>query len=264
MAEEGTNEELELDPSLIAEEGTPQEEPKQETKAEEQEDEIPEKYRGKTAMEIIRMHQDAERLIGRQGNEVGELRRIVDDIVAKTSNAEPSKAPEPEPDFFEDPEGATSRTAKKIYESDPELQEVKQTVKQMKQREAAQELLRRHPDAAELSNDPNFGAWVQKSNLRTKLFMQAHENFDHEAASELFDMYKESKAFNQQTERAATEERAKQVKRAATGSGKASGETRGKPILSREAIVNLRVTDPEKYQRLLPTLRQAYQEGRVK
>jgi type I site-specific restriction endonuclease len=263
MAEESTNEELELDPSLIVEEQETPEKPEP-AKEETEEDDVPEKYRGKTAREIIQMHQDAERLIGRQGNEVGELRRIVDDIVASTKNAEPSKAPEPEPDFFEDPVGASARAAKKVYEEDTELQEVKSTVKEMKQRQAAQELLRRHPDAATLSNDPKFAEWVQKSSLRTNLFVQAHNNFDYEAASELFDLYKETKAYNKETERAATEKRAQDVKKASTGSAKASGETRGKPTLSREAIVNLRVQDPEKYQRLLPQLRQAYQEGRVK
>ncbi len=40
---------------------------------------LPDKYKGKSAKEIAQMHMEAERLIGRQGSEVGELRRIVDD-----------------------------------------------------------------------------------------------------------------------------------------------------------------------------------------
>jgi len=42
---------------------------------------VPEKYKGKSANDIARMHQEAEKLIGRQGAEVGELRRIVDDFI---------------------------------------------------------------------------------------------------------------------------------------------------------------------------------------
>lgn len=266
MAEEGTNEEIQLDESLFASEPETAEAPEQEEAHDEHiPDDIPEKYRGKSAREIIQMHQDAERLIGRQGNEVGELRKIVDEIVASTKEAQTSKAPEdPEPDFFEDPAGASARAARKVYDEDPELQEVKSTVKELKQRTAAEELLRRHPDAVQLSNDPKFGEWVGKSNLRRDLFMRAHQNFDHEAAAELFDLYKDSKAFNKELAQAATEERSSEVRKASTGSGKASAEVRRKPALSREAIVNLRVNNPEEYQRILPKLKEAYREGRVK
>lgn len=268
MQEEGTNEELELDESLFAETeetAEQQEAPNvQEQKVENVADDVPEKYRGKSAMEIIRMHQDAERLIGKQGNEVGELRRIVNDIVAKTEKAQPSEAPQPEPDFFEDPVGASARAAKKVYESDTELQEMKKSVKEMQQEAAAAALLRRHPDAVQISNDPKFGEWVSKSDIRRNLFMQAHQNFDHKAASELFDLYKDSKVYEKEVSQAATQERQKAVKQAATGSGKASAESRRAPVLSSDAIIEMRIKDPAKYERLLPVLKKAYAEGRVK
>ena len=46
------------------------EEPTQETP---QEDDIPDKYKGKSTAEIVRMHQEAEKLLGKQSGEVGEL-----------------------------------------------------------------------------------------------------------------------------------------------------------------------------------------------
>src|SRR5690348_12493270 len=42
------------------------------------EDDIPEEYRGKSIKEIARMHQEAQSLIGRQGTELGELRKRAD------------------------------------------------------------------------------------------------------------------------------------------------------------------------------------------
>ena len=42
-------------------------------KQENVEEELPEKYKGKSAKEIAEMHQQAEKLIGKQGSEVGEL-----------------------------------------------------------------------------------------------------------------------------------------------------------------------------------------------
>ena len=53
----------------------------QEPEPQDTEDDIPEKYKGKSVKDIVRMHQEAERAIGKQGSEVGELRRIVDDFV---------------------------------------------------------------------------------------------------------------------------------------------------------------------------------------
>jgi hypothetical protein len=38
---------------------------------------LPEKYQGKSAAELARMHQEAEKLLGRQSSEVGELRKLL-------------------------------------------------------------------------------------------------------------------------------------------------------------------------------------------
>ena len=43
--------------------------------------EIPEKYKGKNLEDIVRMHQEAEKLIGRQAQEVGEVRRLADELL---------------------------------------------------------------------------------------------------------------------------------------------------------------------------------------
>ena len=67
---------------------------------EETEDEIPDKYRGKSVAEIVRMHQEAEKLLGRQSSEVGELRKVVDSYIQTQLSNE---APETEEiDFFDD------------------------------------------------------------------------------------------------------------------------------------------------------------------
>ena len=49
--------------SQITEEPVEQETP--------QEDDIPDKYKGKSTAEIVRMHQEAEKLLGKQSGEVG-------------------------------------------------------------------------------------------------------------------------------------------------------------------------------------------------
>ena len=48
----------------------------------EPEDDIPDKYRNKDPKDIIAMHQNAEKLLGKQSQEVGELRKVVDDFIS--------------------------------------------------------------------------------------------------------------------------------------------------------------------------------------
>ena len=60
-----------------------------------EEDLIPEKYRGKTAEELVRMHQESEKLLGRQSSEVGELRSVVDTYIqTQLASTAPNKEEE--------------------------------------------------------------------------------------------------------------------------------------------------------------------------
>jgi len=47
----------------------------------EQKAELPEKYRDKSLDEIVKMHQEAEKLIGKQAQEVGEVRKLADELI---------------------------------------------------------------------------------------------------------------------------------------------------------------------------------------
>ena len=58
------------------------------------EPELPEKYKGKSLEEIIRMHQEAEKLIGRQAQEVGETRKLVDQLIQQQINVPKGVEPE--------------------------------------------------------------------------------------------------------------------------------------------------------------------------
>ena len=82
------NEQEEQEVSQIAEEPEVQETP--------QEDDIPEKYQGKSTAEIVRMHQEAEKLLGRQSSEVGELRSVVDNYIQTQLDTTQQATQEPE------------------------------------------------------------------------------------------------------------------------------------------------------------------------
>ena len=73
-----------------------------------QEPNLPDKYQGKSLEEVVQMHQEAEKLLGRQSSEVGELRKVVDDYIStQTQPIAPQQQhvePEDDIDYFTDPQ----------------------------------------------------------------------------------------------------------------------------------------------------------------
>lgn len=234
------------------EEATPEEQPHEE------EDDIPEKYKGKSVKDIIRMHQEAEKAMGKQGSEVGELRRIVDDFVkAQTVNTPPDV--EEEVDFFADPDKAIANAIAKH----PKIKEAETMSQQMRIATARANLHEAHPDVNDIVTDEAFREWVGKSKVRQELFSRA-DNFDFDAADELLTTWKERKQVIQQSQEIEKVERKQAVKAASTGSAKGTGESASKKVYRRADIINLMRTNPDRYEQLAPEIMQAYQEGRVK
>jgi hypothetical protein len=239
------------------EQATPEEEPE----PEETEDDIPEKYKGKSVRDIVRMHQEAERAIGKQGSEVGELRRIVDDFVkAQTVTQQQAPVVEEEVDFFTDPDKAIARA----IEKHPKVQQAEQLSAQMKKAEALANLKQAHPDFTEVVNDGSFAEWVNKSKVRQELFSRADRSYDFDAANELLTTWKERKQVVQQSQAVEKVQRKQAVKSASTGATKGSGETASKKTYRRADIIELMRTNPDRYEQLAPEIMQAYAEGRVK
>ena len=245
--------------SIEDEEGqdNPTEEPEQDD-----EDDIPEKYKNKSVKDIVRMHQEAERAIGKQGSEVGELRRIVDDFVKAQTVTKQQQAPEVEEevDFFTDPDKAIARA----IEKHPKVREAEQLSAQMKKAEALANLKSAHPDFTEVVNNGSFAEWVSKSKVRQELFSRADRNYDFDAANELISTWKERKQVVDQSVAVEKVQRKQAVKSASTGSTKGSGETASKKTYRRADIIELMRTNPDRYQQLSDEIMQAYSEGRVK
>jgi hypothetical protein len=228
------------------------------------EQEIPDKYKGKSVKDIVRMHQEAEKALGRQGSEVGELRRIVDDFVKSQSikQLQQQQAPEPidEVDFFADPQKAIERA----IERHPKVREAEVVARSMKQAEAVAKLKSEHPDFMEVVTDPSFQEWVGKSRVRQELLVRADQAFDVDAASELLGSFKERKQMVQQTMQTEKVARQQALKQGSTGAVKGSGESASKKIYRRQDIIDLMQRDPDRYQALQPEIMRAYAEKRVR
>jgi hypothetical protein len=225
--------------------------------------EIPDKYRGKSAEDLVRMHQEAEKLLGRQSSEVGELRQVVDSYIqTQLSNQQAPQQQETvdEVDFFSDPEEAVKRA----IDNHPKIREAENISKQYQKTTALSQLQKDHPDMQNILTDDKFAEWIKGSKIRTQLYVQADKQYDYEAAHELFTLWKERKQVVQQTANAEKQGRKQAVKNASTGSASGSSETKTRKIYRRADIIKLMRTDPERYQSLSDEIMKAYQEGRVR
>ena len=227
-----------------------------------QEEEIPEKYQGKSTAEIVRMHQEAEKLLGRQSSEVGELRSVVDNYIQTQldTNTPATQEPEEEIDFFSDPDKAVE----KAIANHPSIKAAEAQTQQYKQQTAQSHLQQRHPDMQEILQDGKFVEWIKGSKIRTQLFAQADTQYDYEAADELFTLWKERQQVVGQTVANEKASRKTAVKNASAGNAKGSGEAASRKVYRRSDIIKLMQTDPERYLSLSDEIMQAYQEGRVR
>jgi hypothetical protein len=228
-----------------------------------EESSLPDKYQGKSLEEVVQMHQEAEKLLGRQSSEVGELRKVVDDYISTQTPAAPQQQhvePEDDIDYFTDPQAAVNRA----IENHPKIREAEQYTEQYKKQSSLATLQAKHPDMQTILGDPKFAEWIKASKIRTQLFVAADQQYDADSADELFTLWKERKVVAQQTAQVEKQARKQTLKAANTGNARGTGEGSRKKVYRRSDIIKLMKTDPERYQALSDEILTAYAEGRVK
>ena len=225
--------------------------------------EVPEKYKGKTAEDIIKMHQEAEKLIGKQAQEVGEVRKLADELLkqslASNNKTQHIEQQEPEIDFFEDPKKAIQ----KELSAHPDVIAAREAALTFKKMQIQQKLNSDHPDFTQVVQDPEFVNWVKSSPVRMGLYAKADAEYDYDSANELLSTFKQIKSVKAQETKAAGEvARQSALKSAAVDVG-GTGES-SKKVYRRADLIRLRMTDPARYEALSDDIMRAYQEGRVK
>lgn len=224
--------------------------------------ELPEKYRAKSLEEVIRMHQEAEKLIGKQAQEVGEVRKLADELLKQSISSKQQQTPveeEPEVDFFEDPKKAVQKTVDKH----PDVLAARQAAAEFKRMQTQQKLVQEHPDYAQLVQDPEFASWVKASPVRVGLYAKADGEFDFDSANELLSTYKQIRGVKAKATEDAGEATRKQNLKTAQVDVGGSGES-SKRVYRRADLIRLKMTDPTRYEALSDEIIKAYSEGRVK
>ena len=233
---------------------------KLETTVEPMSNDIPDKYRGKELSDIIKMHQEAEKLIGKQAQEVGEVRKLADELIKQNlAGKQQPQAVEPEIDFFENPQAAVRKTV----DNHPDVLAARQAGQEFKKMQIQQKLAAEHPDFGQIAQDTDFVNWVKSSPIRLGLYAKADGEFDYDSANELLSTYKQLRGIKaKQTTDAGETQRKSSLKAASVDVG-GSGES-GKRVYRRADLIRLKMTDPDRYEALSGEIMQAYQDGRVK
>ena len=238
-----------------------EQEPLGELEVEQAKAELPDKYRAKSLEEVVRMHQEAEKLIGKQAQEVGEVRKLADELLKQNLSSKQQRIQEEEPevDFFENPQKAVQATIDKH----PDVLAARQAGIDFKRMQIQQKLTQEHPDYSQVVNDSEFQTWVKSSPVRVGLYARADAEFDYDSANELLSTFKQLRGIKaKESEQASNAVRTKSMKAAQVDVG-GSGES-SKRVYRRADLIRLKMTDPNRYETLSDEIMQAYAEGRVR
>lgn len=257
------------------------------------EDTVPEKYKGKTARELLDIINNQESMIGRHGQELGDLRSqngtlrgLVDQSLelrntGNSSRPDDEEATLQDDDFTLTPLDATQRTVHS------ETKVLRDKVTNLEASARNQQFVRDFPDATKDLNDPTFQKFVQGSDARKALASKAFANpksIDYNSAQDLWERYNDYKsvqpATSQESDAEAAALAAKVVTDASvtateaseapeliTGTSGSAGDpsASGKPKYSQLALNALQLKDSDLFWRedTQKRIEEARADGRI-
>lgn len=239
-------------------------------------DEVPDKFKGKTLTDVIEMYRNSESELGRARNEIGQVRRLADELLGvnraalakqRDDNRALARKPITADSLLQDPESQVVAVAKEV--ADERASAAEERLARMEYELTLSRFEQKHPKFRDTMQDQSFGSWVQQSSFRQRLAMAASQG-DFGAADELFSLYTEhssARGSSQDASEVDTQAQARKAGLARPGGSTAAGVTTtksGKAIWSREKLLAMRLDNPELFDRLQPQILEAYAEGRVK
>jgi hypothetical protein len=239
-----------------------------------EEPDVPEKYKGKSLIDIIEMHRNAESELGRARNEVGTVRKLADELLG-VHRATPANAPAKPverkkltaDDVLSDPEGSILGLVNAQVEERTRANA--ERTQALESQFALQRFEHKHPDYQKTMTDTKFTDWVNKSPLRVGLAQAAIQG-NYLAADELFTLYGEMTLVQAEpvesvnpTEQARKATLTRPGSASVAGGGKPAGAS-GQKIWKRSELMTMRINNPDEFDRLQPEIIQAYREKRVK
>jgi len=228
--------------------------------------ETPAKYEGKSLQEVIEMHQNVEQAFGKQGTEVGEQRKLIQSLLEAQNKSNTAEKPQEEEVsfedvFYDDPKKAVNQA----IENHPDVLKARRQQAEQEQQQKLNVLEKAYPDWQKRVADKQFQEWIGASEVRKDIFRKADTEYRPDFAIELFDMYDKINMV-EKTKEVQKSEKAKSKKalRQTVSETRSTQSAGGKKMYRRADLINLQVTDPNRYASLADEIQSAYAEGRVK
>lgn len=243
------------------------------TKADERKEaggELPERFKGKSAEEIAQSYMELEKLNSRQAQNLGQLRKTADDLLAlqlrevKHGQDKPTTKPVESSDLFDDPDTAIRNVAKQ--EADTRVKALEAELMNERAARAKGEFTKQFPTWEQDVHNPEFIDWINEKPHRVRLARDA-DSGDFGAAETLFGTYYDQREAKQA--KVSKEERRQKVKEVtleSAGAGAPDLETK----YSRTALMEKRLAAKRGDRNADHWLRSnaesiaiAYEEGRI-
>lgn len=235
------------------------------------EDELPEKFRGKSMKDLVDAYRNLETELGRKNNEVGMIRKLADELIgvrATERQMAQENQPKPQPlttdTLLANPEDAIIGVVRR--EALSKQEELESKVQTLEERLLTEAFEKKHPGFQQTMVSQEFGTWLQKSEYRKRLGYRAAQG-DFEAADELFGLYEEAKAAAPATTTTESRPSARQATLARSGGSAAGGvvpSAEGKKIFTRTELMEMRINRPEEFDQRQEEILAAYREKRVR
>lgn len=229
---------------------------------------VPDKFKGKSFEDVVQSYMNLEKMHGNTANEVGELRKLTDQILMNQAQMGSQNASRLEEhinddvgdiDFFDDPSEAVNRAVG----SNPTIKRMEAALARQTLESNRKVLLDAHPDADEIAASATFQAWLSERPGRAEMFRQAHTQQNVDIAIDLLDTYKATKRVANEEATLERDARAKEdLKKAEIESGGSPSTT--KKVFKRSELIQLKISDPRRYEQMKDEIMLAYAEGRVK
>lgn len=239
--------------------------------AEPTEDEIPEKFRGKSMKDLVDAYRNLETELGRKNNEVGMIRKLADELIgvrATERQMAQENQPKPQPlttdTLLANPEDAIIGVVRR--EALSKQEELESKVQTLEERLLTEAFEKKHPGFQQTMVSQEFGAWLQKSDYRKRLGYRAAQG-DFEAADELFGLYEEATANAPTPPTPDPKPSARQATLARSGGSAAGGvvpSAEGKKIFTRAELMEMRINRPDEFDQRQEEILAAYREKRVR
>jgi hypothetical protein len=231
--------------------------------------EVPEKFQGKSPEDIAKSYTELEREFGRKNNEIGELRKLTDQLLQLqvAEKQQQVQAPQetetaPAVDFdslVENPQQALDSAVA----SNPKLKALEEKLLGQERQTAKAQFEQVHPDYQDVLQSNHFQGWLQQNPAMHQILLEADRNFDYQTGGEILKVYKDIKAQAVTDTKQEQEAQRKEALKAGASERGGTGQASRK-FYRRADLINLKLTNPTKYASMLPEIERAYSEGRVK